>query len=358
VISARGDARASNRKTFRGDGHFPRGMVPPGFPPIMSTTATSKKPKASVSQAVALVVTVASLAAKSVEELTTFARAQFEAGRAAFINAAKAMIELDVRGEDGLKVLRKAGVKLSTVQNARYAVRFYHDAVKPGFVTEADFDQMGYLDFYRACIVADRLGGKDGWKSLGERKLLTEPEELQCLYEHRMTRAEKILADKKAADEAKKAAATPAAPAQAPKAAAAPAKSTPAPTPAQAEALAAKVTAGTTTAPAAVPAPAPVAETTPIAEVETPAPASTPAPAAEAPAPAAPPPPAPVASGPVIGDLTKLLDSAAKLAETLMQNDPSLCELVVAQATAFGKRTADAAQEITDKATAPAAKAS
>lgn len=308
----------------------------------MSTKTKSTKSAAKIDAS--LFASVESLTGKPVEELVTFASAQFATGQAAYINAAKAMIVIDAQGKDSAKLLVAAGVKKSTVQNARYAVRFYDGAVRTKLVAESEFDQLGYLDFYRAVIVADRLG-KSGWKSLADRHLLTEAEELQSLYDHGKTRAEVLADEKKAkdaaaakakADEEAKAKQVPAAPPP-------PAPQAPKVDPQAAKDLAAKVAGEAKTSPAT-----PASEPS-TGQAETPA--ATPVPATPPPPPPA---PVPTANGPTIGDLVKLLASATAMAEAIMQANPETCELVTEHVTGFGQAVADAAQAITDAATAPA----
>lgn len=321
--------------------------------------AKSKKaPAAAESSVATMIVTVASLAGKSVADLVTLFVASIATAQAAFITAAKAMIELDTRGEDSAKLLKKHGVKQSTVQNARYAVKVWFGAVKTKMLTEAQFDSMGYMDFYRLCIIADRKGG---WSKLHQTGILAKPEEWQSLHERGMTRAEAEKSDKDDADrkaklrqaeveaEAKKLAAKVAKD----EASAAEGKAKLANAPADA----APGTAATpdNPAPSAPSAETPSAESTPSTpdpetedeEDDDESAASASSTAANATSTAS--------KGASVQELRKLLDSAERMAAAIIAGDATQAEFVSETVVAFAGRVNDVAQQAMDAATAPAA---
>ena len=275
----------------------------------------SKKP-ATAETIGAMIVAVATLVEKSVDELVEFVSSNLQIAGVAYVNVAKAIIALDPKLDGGRTiygVLTAQGIKKSTVSNAMYLVNLYYGLVRPGLVTEEFMSGLTYMDAYRLSAIAKKNAKRihelspDDWESLHETGLTVAE----------AAKAEQTLKEAKAKEQTD--AIAKAAKEQADKALAA-------------EAEAKKAKAAATPQPAAPAAPAPAttenqsAPTTPAAPAPTAQAPATPAPAAPAVKP-----PAPVARKNSLVEYRKLLDLARKAFEEM-----ALDESVTAEDVSLG----------------------
>ena len=156
------------------------------------------------------VETVASLAARSTEELVSYVQQMLETGRAAYLNATKAIVALSEKmGESAAKTaLKKAGVKDSTIKNAMQLVWVWNDAVKTGAASEDWFNSVNFMRAvaFRAAVAKLARSDASGVKALQERKLLTGTEtswrEIESIAETGKTLAQQAEAESKAKSKA------------------------------------------------------------------------------------------------------------------------------------------------------------
>lgn len=142
---------------------------------------------------------------------------QTRAESRAFITAAKLMLHLEtkLKADETLgSKLRKSGVRKSTIDNGRYAMRVFTELVEPGHLTEDEFDGFTFGDCLRICRVigsrsAKRLEGPD--VAVVIRNSKTWDEELNSIYEFGMTVEEKAAVEAEAVKAAEAAAAAAAA---------------------------------------------------------------------------------------------------------------------------------------------------
>ena len=285
--------------------------------------STKSKKSAKAETIGAMIVAVATLVEKSVDELVEFVSSNLQVAGAAYVNVAKAIIALDPKLDGGRTiygVLTAKGIKKSTVSNAMYLVNLYYGLVRPGLVTEEFMAGLTYMDAYRLSAIAKKNGG---WAGLHAKRIHElSPDDWESLHETGLTvaeaaKAEQTLKEAKAKEQAD--AIAKAAKEQADKALAA-------------EAEAKKAKAAATPQPAAPAAPAPAttknqsAPTTPAAPAPTAQAPATPAPAAPAVKP-----PAPVARKNSLVEYRKLLDLARKAFEEM-----ALDESVTAEDVSLG----------------------
>jgi len=177
----------------------------------VAPVTTPKQPLTPASSAIAALA-FSEIEKMDVTQAVTCIQEQQMRNIASYVTTAKVILRLDSMDLSGLtvgEILRDAGVKKSTVDNARYAARVFRDFVQPGHMEESLFDTLSFGLCFRICRVTSEKS-KLRLSALSVVALLKDSsradEEMDCLYEYGIDLETKATQEKAAKEaEAKKA---------------------------------------------------------------------------------------------------------------------------------------------------------